>query len=89
MNINLHIERLVLEGVAAGRSALLEAALAAELELLLAGRNLPALLCHGGAISGMGTAPVIQAADPATMGTEVGRALHAGLSDDRVLARRL
>lgn len=80
MNINLHIERLVLDGVAADRPGLLEAALAAELTRLLAGDSVPSLLSHDGAVRCMRTAPVVSlSADSAAMGAEVGGAVHAGL----------
>lgn len=87
MNINLHIERLVLEGVAARQPALLEAALAAEIARLLSVGNVPSLLWHGDAVPSMRTAPITLVTDPVAMGREIGQAIHAGLSRDQVLAK--
>ena len=84
MNINLHIERLVLDGVAVSRPALLEAALAAEVKRLLAAGHLSPLLRRGGVMTAMRTAPVTMSRDSAAMGTEIGRAVHAGLSGDSI-----
>lgn len=87
MNINLHIERLVLDGVATSRPALLEAALAAEIARLLSVSNVPSLLRHGDAVPSIRTAPIALVTDPLAMGREIGQAIHAGFSRDQVLAK--
>ena len=80
MNVNLRIERLVLQEVAISRPALLEAAFTAEITRLLAGGNVPSLLRHGGSIPDLRTAEITLAPDSAAVGAEIGRAVHAGLS---------
>ena len=87
MNINLHIERLVLEGVAVDQPVLLEAALATELTRLLRGGHLPSLLRQSGAVPGVRAGRVTSAVDSATMGSELGRAVHASFMRDAVATR--
>jgi len=82
MNIALHIERLVLDGLPApaGRPAAVQAALEAELARLLADRGLPGVA--GGAVPELAAAPIrLQPrAGPQSWGRGIARSLHAGLA---------
>lgn len=83
MNINLHIERLVLDGVALehGHEPLLQAAVAAELTRLLTTGGLASSLMSGGAqprihageiqVSGADTAP--------QLGHQIAHAVYGGI----------
>ena len=82
MNINLHIERLVLDpaAVAASDSGLLSAALRDELSRLLAASAIP--LKQGIALPSLRAAPV--SIDPGTRAHEIGRrvaqSIHGSLT---------
>ena len=84
MNIRVHIERLVLDGVpvAAGQEAMLQAAVEAELaRLLVEGGTLP-MARTGGAVpvvSGS-TITLAQGADATQVGLGVARAVYGGIS---------
>lgn len=82
MNINLHIERLVLDAAAASLPAQLEAALATELTRLLGVGGLPTLLRQGGIVPVLRASPVATVTDSAAMGAVIGRAVHLRLSRD-------
>ena len=80
MNLNVHIERLLLEGVAVDSSELLELHLNAELRRLLADGRLPELLVRGGAAANLRADPSERRGPKSqALGVEIGRALHSGL----------
>lgn len=84
MNINLHIERLILDGLPLEHrdGALVKAAAEAELGRLLAADGLTGGLNSGGAVASV-SAPGIQLANnssPRKLGQQIARALHRGIS---------
>ena len=83
MNVDLHIERLVLEGIdlAPGDSAALEAALTNELARLLAEGGIGAGLRHGGAMPAVeaGRLDLKGGERPAGLGQGIARAVYAGM----------
>lgn len=83
MNIDLHIERLVLDGVdtAPGQQHLLGAAVETELTRLLVEGGLAHRLSGGGALPSV-VGPAIQlnaANDPAQLGRQIAGAVYGGL----------
>ncbi|HSS48479.1 MAG TPA: hypothetical protein VLX28_05995 [Thermoanaerobaculia bacterium] len=84
MNVNLHIERLILDGidVEPAQRPLLQAALERELGRLLAQGGVGPALAAGGAV------PSVQAGDfqmgasgnPRQLGRQIARAVHGGLA---------
>jgi hypothetical protein len=83
MNINLHIERLVLDGlpIEHRHGPLVKAAVEAELSRLLTADGLAGNLMSGGAISSV-PVPNIQVADnsnPKQLGQQIGRAVYGGI----------
>ncbi|MFL6211740.1 MAG: hypothetical protein ACJ74W_23030 [Pyrinomonadaceae bacterium] len=84
MNINLHIERLVLDGVslARGHEPLLRAAIEAELSRLLATNGLPSSLLSGGAVPRLQTGEIQLANEHGAqhLGRQIAGALHGELS---------
>lgn len=83
MNISLHIERLVLDGIplGPGQGPLLQAAVEAELTRLLANGGLSDALQSGGALYNVRTAG-IQLADggsPAQLGEQIAGAVYGGI----------
>jgi hypothetical protein len=80
MNINLHIERLVLDGVplAHGGRPLLQAAVEAELTRLLASGDLSDALQSGGALYNVRTGGIQLAngGSPAQLGEQIARAVY-------------
>jgi len=84
MNIHLHIERLVLDGlpVERGQGAHVQAAIEAELSRLFADRGVPSGLASGGAIPALdgGSFDVAPDARPDRIGVQVAQAVYGGLS---------
>jgi hypothetical protein len=82
MSMTLHIERLVLDGLAlsAGQSSILHAALEQELTRLLRERELPML--PGGAIPQLSVASIqlTETGHPAHWGRQIARSLCDGLA---------
>ena len=83
MNINLHIDRLVLDGlpIEHRQGPLLKAAVEAELSRLLTADGLANSLMTGGATPSV-PAPGIQLANessPQQLGEQIGRAVYGGL----------
>jgi hypothetical protein len=83
MNINLHIERLVLDGIplSPGERPLLQAAVKAELTRLLARGGLSDALQSGGALYNV-RSPGIQLANegsPLQLGEQIAGAVYGGL----------
>jgi hypothetical protein len=83
MNINLHIERLILDGIplGPGQRPLLQAAMEAELARLLASGGLCEGLQSGGAFYNVRTAGIQLADDrnPASMGEKIAGAVYRGI----------
>jgi hypothetical protein len=90
MSLNLHIERLILDGlpVPAGQGALVQAAVETELARLLADGNLESRT--GGAFANLSTRPIQLPHDtnPADLGRQIARAVHRGLTPPAAKARR-
>jgi hypothetical protein len=83
MNIQLHIERLVLDGVgvAPGQRALVQAAVEAELARLLAQGGLAQGLAAGGALPSVraGAIQLANDGDPQRMGTQIAQSVYSGI----------
>ncbi|MDF5738886.1 MULTISPECIES: hypothetical protein [unclassified Nostoc] len=72
MNINIDIEKLILEGmpISPSQARLLQAAVAAELERLLANEGLPDNLLSGGVVPG-GAIQLKPGTNPTQMGQQI------------------
>lgn len=83
MKINVHIERLVLEGLPLSRAQgpLVQRAVEAELARLLAGSGVANELSSAGKIPRAQGSPVRYAneASPRQLGTQIAQSVHAGL----------
>ena len=83
MNIYLHIEELVLDGLPVGRQQgpLVQAAVEAELGRLLAAGGLVPELSVGGAVPRLAAGPLSLAphATPAQLGTGIASAVYGGI----------
>lgn len=83
MNINLHIERLVLDGIPleSGQGPWLQAAVEAELARLLANDGLNDALQSGGAFYNVRTAGIQPASDggPTQLGEQIAWAVYGGI----------
>lgn len=83
MNIELHIERLVLDGLALerGQGASVQAAVEAELTRLLGEQGLSARLQAGGALPSLQSNPVqlTPGSTPAQMGAQIARSVYSGI----------
>jgi hypothetical protein len=83
MNINLHIERLVLDGIplGPGQRPLLQTAVEAELTRLLSKGGLNNALQSGGALYNVRTAGIQLADDriPARLGQQIAGAVYRGI----------
>lgn len=83
MNINLHIERLVLDGVPLAPSGrpLLQAAVETELTRLLASGGLSDALQSGGALYNVRTAGIQLTGDagPARLGQQIAQSVYGGI----------
>lgn len=82
MNINLHIERLVLDGVniAPGQRRLLQASVATELTRLLAAGGLAPGLAQGTALSNLPTNGIrITSDNPAQLGLQIAQSVYGGI----------
>lgn len=82
MNINLHIERLVLDGISLspGERPLLQAAVETELTRLLASSGISDTLQSGGALYNVRTAGIQLANDgsPTRLGEQIAGAVYGG-----------
>lgn len=83
MTINLHIERLILEGInmSPGQPQLLQASVEAELARLLAGGGLASQLTGGGALPCI-ACPALQLNGgnaPAELGRRIAGAVYGGI----------
>jgi hypothetical protein len=86
MNINLHIERLILDGlpIEARQGALLKEAVEVELTRLLEQSGLSANLQMGITVPSL-TAPSIQLnteKNPTKIGQQIGQAIYKGVGDE-------
>jgi hypothetical protein len=83
MNINVHIERLVLDGIAipAHQRPLLQAATEAELARLLAINGLAPHLLSGGAMPHVpvGSIQLAAGSKPAQLGQQIAQAVYGGI----------
>lgn len=84
MNINLHIERLVLDGlpIAHHEGSLVRAAVEAELSRLLTAQGLSPALLNGGAMPAVRGDSIQLASEssPSQLGTQIAQAVYGGLS---------
>jgi hypothetical protein len=83
MNISVHIERLILDGltIPPSRHGLLQAAIAAELSRSLAAGGLAPGLLSGGAVSDVrgGNVQLTGQASPSDLGRQIARAVYGGI----------
>ena len=84
MNINVHIERLILDGlpVARHQAPLIQTAVEAELARLLVADGLAPSLKAGGGATPSVNAPSIQftsASSPTQLGQQIARAVYGGI----------
>ncbi|MGB7921983.1 MAG: hypothetical protein WCF57_01930 [Pyrinomonadaceae bacterium] len=83
MNINLHIERLILDGVAPerGQEPLLQAAIATELARLLSAGGLAPDLISGGATPRLSAGEIRLPAEKSAhqLGQQIARAVYGGI----------
>lgn len=83
MNINLHIERLVLDGLnlGPGQGVRVKQAVEAELARLLLESGLADNLQSGGALPDVRAhpMPIGENADPSSLGKAIGRAVYGGI----------
>jgi hypothetical protein len=81
VNINLQIERLVLEGVTLppGGERILRTALEAELTRLLRAGGVAPGLRSGGAVPSVAAPPISADGDPATLGRSVAQSVYGGM----------
>ncbi len=83
MNINLHIERLILDGISLspGDRPMLRAAVEGELSRLLAQDGLNSTLHSGGAFYNVGAVGIQLANDgsPALLGKQIAVAVYGGI----------
>jgi hypothetical protein len=87
MNINLHIERLILDGlpIGSGQGALVQAAVEAELARLLVQGGIATSLQSDGAVPSV-RADAIQLtaqSTPAQMGQQIAQSVYAGMGKTR------
>jgi hypothetical protein len=84
MNIEIHIERLVLDGLAVSRAdaPLVQAAVEAELSRLLTNGALAPNLLAGGAVPRLRAAaiPAPHGGEPTGLGTQIARSVYGGIS---------
>jgi len=87
MTINLHIERIILDGLPleAHHGPIVRAAIEAELARLLAAQGLPPALHAGGALPALRAAPIAiaDAATPDAIGQQIARSVYGGLGEPR------
>jgi hypothetical protein len=91
VNINLHIDRLILEGlgVEPGQKRILQTAVQTELAQLFAASGVSPALSQGGAIRET-AGPTIQLMDqnnPGHIGSQIARSVHQGIVGDTEVKR--
>ena len=86
MNINVHIERLILDGlpIARHQGSLVQAAVEAELARLLAADGLTPSLLKGGALSHVQTGGIQLAGegDPGQLGQQIAQAVYGRIGGE-------
>ncbi len=86
MNINVHIERLILDGlpIARNQGPLVQVAVEAELARLLAADGLAANLLAGGALAHVqaGSIQLTGEGNPGQLGQQVAQAVYGGIGGD-------
>jgi hypothetical protein len=86
MNISLHIERLILDGIAVppGEGPRLQAAVEAELGRLLAEGGLSPALLGGGAVPLLRASEVqlVNDGTPGRLGTQIARSVYQGIGKE-------
>jgi len=82
MKVDLHIDRLVLDGIdpGANRGELVSAAVAAALEQAIADRGLGSVPVGGFAVESMRAPAIETTSEPAALGTAIAQSLHTGLT---------
>ncbi len=87
MNINIHIERLILDGLPISHSQrpLVQAAIEAELVRLLAADGLTPILQAGGAMPYVpgGSLQLASDGNPHTLGKQIAQAVYGGIGGDK------
>jgi hypothetical protein len=87
MNIHVHIERLILDGLplGAGQGALVQAAVEAELARLLGLGGIAPCLQAGGAVPSVRTEAIQLTAQstPAQMGQQIAQSVYEGMGETR------
>jgi hypothetical protein len=86
MNINLHIERLVLDGLPVGQNqaSLIQWAIETELTRLLAENGLAADLETGGVVPGFRANGIqLASSNPVNMGTLIAQSVYGGIGNDQ------
>jgi hypothetical protein len=88
MNINLHIERLILDGlpIEPGQGALVKAMLEAELSRLIGAHGLSASLQAGAALPGLRASALELNAEknPAQIGAQIAQAVYGSIGNEGV-----
>jgi hypothetical protein len=82
MNINLHIERLVLDGVniAPGQRHLLQASVETELTRMLTEGGVSSSLTQGSALSRLSTSGIqLTGNNPAQLGRQIAQSVYGGI----------
>nr|WP_320192947.1 hypothetical protein [uncultured Desulfobacter sp.] len=83
MNINLHIERLVLDGLALGpgQGRKVQAAVEAEISRMLQAGGIAAGIQQGGEIANIRTKPlnINDKAAPHTLGVQIAQSVYGGI----------
>ena len=87
MNINLHIERLILDGlpITRGQGPLVQAAVETELARLLTERGITSGLQSGGAMPSVRAGGIQLTAEnnPTQMGQQIAQAVYGGIGETR------
>lgn len=86
MNINLHIERLVLDGVniAAGEGHLLQSTVTAELTRMLTDGGLKSSIAHGTALLCISTSGIQLTGNnnPTQLGQQIAQSVYGGIGHE-------
>ncbi len=87
MNINLHIERLILDGLQLerGQNMLLQTAIEAELTRLLTEQGLSSGLQSGGVLRNLEAGPMqlSPGSSPAELGIQIAQSVYSGIGNTK------
>jgi hypothetical protein len=87
MNINLHIERLILDGLPldSAQGVHVRAAVEAELARLLSEQGLAGALQAGGLVPAVPAAPIqfVQGGSPAQIGTQIAQSVYSSIGNQK------